>query len=153
MGFPRQDYWSWVPFLSPGDRPTWGLSPGLLHWQADFLPLSHQGSPTSSERQCSHLTKGMSHSTTHPRKEQETAGGQEGGTGDKNAVLNSLITRTRRVSNLGVGGVECSCLSCAFFTLLESRHMCDFKTCGITCRKGRDYKYSICLIFWGGPKA
>ena len=26
--------------------PTQGLNPHLLHWQADSLPLSHQGSPT-----------------------------------------------------------------------------------------------------------
>ena len=25
--------------------PTWGLNPGLLHWQVGSLPLSHQGSP------------------------------------------------------------------------------------------------------------
>jgi len=24
---------------------NWGLNPCLLHWQADSLPLSHQGSP------------------------------------------------------------------------------------------------------------
>ena len=27
-----------------GIFPTRGLNPGLLHWQADSLPLSHQGS-------------------------------------------------------------------------------------------------------------
>ena len=95
------------------------MSLGLLDWQADFSPLSHQGSPTYSERQRSHLTKGMSHSTTHLRKGQETAGGQEGGVGNKNAILSSLITKTRRVKNLGVGSVECSCLSCTFFILLN----------------------------------
>ena len=36
IGFPRQKYWSELPFPSPGD---------LRHWQADSLPLSHQGSP------------------------------------------------------------------------------------------------------------
>ena len=35
-GIPRQKYWSELPFPSPGD---------LRHWQADSLPLSHQGSP------------------------------------------------------------------------------------------------------------
>ena len=28
MAFPRQTYWSGVPFLSPGDRPDPGLEPG-----------------------------------------------------------------------------------------------------------------------------
>ena len=38
MGFPRQEYWSGLPFPSPGDLPN------PVHWQADSLPLSHQGS-------------------------------------------------------------------------------------------------------------
>jgi len=33
MGFPRQEYWSGFPFLSPGDLP---------HPEIDSLPLSHQ---------------------------------------------------------------------------------------------------------------
>ena len=47
-GFPRQEYWSGLPFPSPGDLPGLGLNLCLLyllHWQADSLPLSHQGSP------------------------------------------------------------------------------------------------------------
>ena len=32
-------------FLLPGGFPTQGLNPSLLHWQADFLPLSCQRSP------------------------------------------------------------------------------------------------------------
>ena len=45
MGFPRQEYWSELPFPSPGDLPNPGIKSGLLHWQADSLPLSHLGSP------------------------------------------------------------------------------------------------------------
>ena len=44
MGFPRQEYWSQSPFLLQGIFPTQGLTLHLLHWQADSLPLSHQGS-------------------------------------------------------------------------------------------------------------
>ena len=44
MGFPRQEYWSGLPFLSPGDLPDSGLEPGIA-LQVDSLPLSHQGSP------------------------------------------------------------------------------------------------------------
>ena len=47
MGFPRQEYWSGLPFPPPGDLPHPGIeltSPAL---QADSLPLSHQGSPIS----------------------------------------------------------------------------------------------------------
>ena len=45
MGFPRHEYWSELPFPSPGDLPAQGLYPCLLHWQADSLLLSLQGHP------------------------------------------------------------------------------------------------------------
>ena len=43
MGFPRQQYWSELPFLLLGIFLTQGSNPYLLHWQVDSLPLSHQG--------------------------------------------------------------------------------------------------------------
>ena len=42
--FSRQEYWSGLPFPSPGDLPTHGLNSRLLQWQMDSLPLSHLGS-------------------------------------------------------------------------------------------------------------
>ena len=45
MGFSRQEYWSGLPFPSPGDLPHPGIKPGLLHWRQSLNPLSHQGSP------------------------------------------------------------------------------------------------------------
>ena len=46
MGFSRQESWSRLPFPSPGGIfPTRGSNPHLLHWLADSLLLSHQGSP------------------------------------------------------------------------------------------------------------
>ena len=48
MGFPRQEYWTGLPFLPPEDHPDPGLNPHLLHWQADSLLLSHLGSPSDS---------------------------------------------------------------------------------------------------------
>ena len=44
MGFSRQEYWSGLPFPSPGDLPNQRLNPHLLHWQVGSLLLSHQGS-------------------------------------------------------------------------------------------------------------
>ena len=35
MGFSSQEYWSGLPFSSPGDLPDPGIEPGL---QADSLP-------------------------------------------------------------------------------------------------------------------
>ena len=40
MGFLRQEYWSELPFSSPGDLPNPGIEPGSPAWQADSLPLS-----------------------------------------------------------------------------------------------------------------
>ena len=48
MGFPRQEYWSRLPFLFPGDLANLGIDLCLLHLlnrQADSLPLSHLRSP------------------------------------------------------------------------------------------------------------
>ena len=43
LGLPRQEYWSGVPFPTPGDLPYPGIEPVslcLLHWKADSLPLA-----------------------------------------------------------------------------------------------------------------
>ena len=41
IGFPKQQYWSGLPFPSPGCLPN----PGLLHWRQILYCLSHQGNP------------------------------------------------------------------------------------------------------------
>ena len=38
MEFSRQEYWSGVPFPSPGDLPNPGIEPGSPTSQADTLP-------------------------------------------------------------------------------------------------------------------
>ena len=45
MGFPRQEYWSGLPFPSAGDLPDPGIKPRSSAWQADSLPLNHHGIP------------------------------------------------------------------------------------------------------------
>ena len=45
MGFPRQEYWSGLPFPSPRDLPDPGIEPGSPAFQADSLPLSHLRNP------------------------------------------------------------------------------------------------------------
>ena len=47
MGFSRQEYWSGLPFPSPGDLPNQGLKLCLLNLQAGSSPLNHQRSPLS----------------------------------------------------------------------------------------------------------
>ena len=41
MGFPRQEYWSGLPFHPPGDLPNPGIELTSAALQADSLPLSH----------------------------------------------------------------------------------------------------------------
>ena len=45
--FPTQEYWSGLPFPFPGKLPKAGIKPTSPALQADSLPLSHQGSPSS----------------------------------------------------------------------------------------------------------
>ena len=48
MEFSRQEYWSELPFPSPGDLPDPGIEPGSLALQADILPSEPPGSPIST---------------------------------------------------------------------------------------------------------
>ena len=45
MGFPRQEYWSGLPFPSPGDLPNPGIALGSPALQADSLPSEPPGKP------------------------------------------------------------------------------------------------------------
>ena len=47
MEFSRQEYWSGLSFLSPGDLPNPGIEPVSPALQVTSLLLSHQGSPNS----------------------------------------------------------------------------------------------------------
>ena len=45
LGLFRQEYWSGLPFPSPGDLPNPGIKPTPPALPADSLPLGHQESP------------------------------------------------------------------------------------------------------------
>ena len=51
MEFSRQEYWSGLPYPSPGNLPDPGIEPRSPALQADSLHLSHQGSS-----QCQDMT-------------------------------------------------------------------------------------------------
>ena len=46
MEFSRQEYWSGLPFPSPGDLPDPGIEPGSPALQADSLLTELQGKPS-----------------------------------------------------------------------------------------------------------
>ena len=45
LGFSRQEYWSGLPFLSPGDLPDPGIEPRSPALQADTLTSEPPGKP------------------------------------------------------------------------------------------------------------
>ena len=45
MGFSRQEYWSGLPFPSPGDLPNPGIEPRSPALQADALTSEPPGKP------------------------------------------------------------------------------------------------------------
>ena len=45
MGFTRQDYWSGLPFLSPGDLPNTGIEPASPALAGGFFTTKPSGNP------------------------------------------------------------------------------------------------------------
>ena len=45
MGFSRQEYWSGLPFPSPGDLPDPGIEPGTTALETDALLSEPSGKP------------------------------------------------------------------------------------------------------------
>ena len=43
MGFPKQEYWSGLPYPSPEDLPNPAIKPAFLAWQADFFTTEPPG--------------------------------------------------------------------------------------------------------------
>ena len=52
IGFPRQEYWSGLPFPSPGDLPDPGIKPRSPTLQADALTSEPPGKPYLSLEKC-----------------------------------------------------------------------------------------------------
>ena len=64
MGFSRQEYWSGLPFPSPGDLHDPVIEPRSLALQADSLPSEPPGTPLDElynheiKNECLNVTKG-----------------------------------------------------------------------------------------------
>ena len=77
MEFSRQEYWSGLPFPSPGDLPNPGIEPGSPASQADTLPSEpyvslldlqkDQGSPRTSKVQDCQISLPWSQEGCHSR--------------------------------------------------------------------------------------
>ena len=55
MGFSRQEYWSGLPFPSPGDLPDPGIEPRSPPFQADALTSEPPGKPDYNIKICEHF--------------------------------------------------------------------------------------------------
>ena len=53
-GFSKQEFWSGLPFPSPGNFPNPGITPNFPAWQADCLP---SGPPGALIIETEHLNK------------------------------------------------------------------------------------------------
>ena len=67
MGFLRQEYWSGLPFPSPGDLPDPGIEPGSPALQADSLLSETSGKPKRVGLMDVYPSKGSHLWTTDPR--------------------------------------------------------------------------------------
>ena len=56
MGFPRQEYWSELPFPSPGDLPNLGIEPRSPALLAGSLPTELGGKPSGKKIYNGHLS-------------------------------------------------------------------------------------------------
>ena len=57
MGVSRQEYWSGLPFPSPGDLPNPGIEPGSPALQADTLTSEPPGKPKPDKGNTQKKTK------------------------------------------------------------------------------------------------
>ena len=60
IGFPRQKYWSGLPFFSQGIFPTQGLNPGLLRCRQILYHPSYQRNQTGKGAMETEEQEGMS---------------------------------------------------------------------------------------------
>ena len=59
MGFSRQEYWSELPFPSPGDLPNAGIEPRSPALQADALSSEPPGKPYSTILEMKNTLEGI----------------------------------------------------------------------------------------------
>ena len=58
MEFSRQEYWSGLPFPSPGDLPNPGIEARSPGFQADSLPFAPPGKPKMMKGLILYLSRG-----------------------------------------------------------------------------------------------
>ena len=59
MGFSRQEYWSGLPFPSPGDLPDPGIEPGSPALEADALTSEPPGRQVADQERLETILAGL----------------------------------------------------------------------------------------------
>ena len=59
MGFSRQEYWSGLPFPSPGDLPNPGIEPGSPALEADALTSEPPNKQTIKKAPTINMVQGL----------------------------------------------------------------------------------------------
>ena len=72
MGFSRQEYWSGLPFPSPGDLPNPGIEPRSPALQADALSSEPPGKPNLDNQPRQHIKKQRHYVATKVRLVKDT---------------------------------------------------------------------------------
>ena len=73
--FSRQEYWSGLPFPSPGDLPNPGIEPGSPALEADALTSEPPGKPNISEQNYNskrYIHPYVHNDTIHNNEDKET---------------------------------------------------------------------------------
>ena len=66
MGFPRQEYWSGLPFPSPGDLSHPGIEPMSPALAGEFFTTEPSGKPHSTYKMALKGNSGLANSTSIP---------------------------------------------------------------------------------------
>ena len=59
MGFSKQEYWSGLPFPSPGDLPDPGIEPGSPALEADALTSEPPGRQVADQERLETILEGL----------------------------------------------------------------------------------------------
>ena len=72
MGFPRQKYWSGLPFPSPGDHPNPGIEPESLGLAGGLITTMPPGKPQPSDYSLQTLHDNFTHYVKEALKATKT---------------------------------------------------------------------------------
>ena len=95
MGLSRQEYWSGLPFPSPGDLPDPGIEPWSPALQADALTSEPPGKPHASKAMLTTLQASLQQYVNYELQDVQAGFRKGRGTRDQNANIRWIIKKAR----------------------------------------------------------